>query len=472
MAYALIDNATLTAVQRLTGEVATKSTDSVDTDIVALENVVQAILFYDDLIAIDDYIPAHREARVASFPFINFLDQGSYNLDKINETASEIALTLRPKIKGGEFANDEFKSLIDLLQTHIICTWDISSSVYFLTLKGLADSNSQEFSKYGNLAAAIFSELDDVKESGGKTSSRVELVDRYGKPIEHGYKIPGAKWGSGETGGTTGAINAFVAALVWLANRSIYYSLAARYLNADTFLYPIRQAYQQHFISQRCGYGQDYTKTIVKKFSTNASSDLINIHSGGLSSATAIDLPVFSAWLAIETGDTRSIISSTLELRKNQEFIEAREQLRCIRNHLDNSDNASANKETAKIIKDFEKNSSAVKIKYGLSTRQGIPATRLIHVYNTFAALKGFPTLPDYDFKIPIPKFISNLKSQNGFCSIYRNLTDDLSTVWSLGKARDILGARVVEDRQALAYRPKSEAPIYKNSHSPFKSPM
>lgn len=399
MAYALLDNATLTAVQRLSGNVQTKSADSVDTDIVALENLVQAILFYDDLIAIDDYIPAHREERIAFFPFIRFIDSKTYNLDQINSCAAQTASALRPQIKGGEFIDDDFKNLMELLQTHIVCTWDISSSIYFLTLKCLAESNSDEFAKYGNLASAIFSELDDVKDSGNKTSGRVELIDRYGHPIKKGYKIPNAKWGDGSTGGVTPAITAFVAALTWLANRSIYYSLVAKYLRADTFLYPIRQAYQQHYMSKTCGYGYDYTRNIVKHFSSSLSEDLVNIHSGGLSMATAVDLPVFSAWLAKQTGDVASVVDSALVLRNEREFVEARGQLREIKNHLDNSNTADANKAAGKIIKDVKKSSDAIRVKYGLETHQGIPVTRLIQVYNTYAALNALPTLPEYTFR-------------------------------------------------------------------------
>lgn len=55
MTYALIENATLTAVQRLMGDIEICSYDSIDGDIGALENLIQAILFYDDLICIDDY---------------------------------------------------------------------------------------------------------------------------------------------------------------------------------------------------------------------------------------------------------------------------------------------------------------------------------------------------------------------------------------------------------------------------------
>lgn len=472
MAYALIDNATLTAAQRLTGKVLTKSIDSIDMDIIALENLVQAILFYDEIIAIDDYIPAHRDERISSFPFIQFLESSTYNLDKISTTATQVASTLRPQIRGGEFADTDFKNLLDLLQTHIVCTWDMSSSIYFLTLKVLAETNSIEFDKYSKLAAAIFSELDDVKESGNTSSGRVELIDRYGQPIRSGYKIPNAKWGDGSTGSNIGAITAFVAALAWLANRSIFYSLAAKYFKADTFLYPIRQAYQQYYISKTCEYGQDYTRNIVKHFSTSLSTDIINIHQGNLSTATAIDLPIFSAWLAKQTGDISTILESALILRNEKMFVESRAQLREIKNYFDTSETSKANKATAAIISDIRKSSEEMRIKYGLSTRQGVPVTRLVHVYNSYAALNDLPVLPDYTFKIPIPQFLRDLSKQIGFRTTYRNLTNDLSTIWSLGEARDILGARVTKDRNAYIYRPKNEIPRYRNSHSSFKSPM
>jgi len=155
LTYALVDNATLTGVQRIIGEVPSKSEDSIDTDIVALENLVQAILLYDEVIAIDDYIPKHRDERIKAFPFIRFINADEFNLNELEAAAAEKAKEIRPKIQGGEFVNEDFKKLLDLLQTHIICTWDISSSVYHLTLKNLSD-NPEDFSKYGNLAAGIF----------------------------------------------------------------------------------------------------------------------------------------------------------------------------------------------------------------------------------------------------------------------------------------------------------------------------
>lgn len=472
MTYALIDNSTLTAVQRLTGQALTKSKDSVDTDIVAFENYIQAILFYDRLIAVDDYIPAHRDTRIASFPDITFLNTTEFNLDEIEATAAEKANQLKPRLQGGEFVNDDFRKLIELLQTHIVCSWDISSSVYHLTLKNLSDGE-QEFEKYGNIAASIFAELGDASEAGKRTSGNVELVDRYGNPIGKGYKVPGAKWGDGESSGeASGAIKAFVASLVWLANRSIFYSLTAKYLQADTFLYPIRQAYQQSYISQTCNYGFDYAKHIVEHFSTLLSSDLVDVHSGGLTASTSTSFPVFSAWLAKETGDPAHIVQAAYNIRNNSEFVEAREKMREVRRLFDEHDIADANKAVSAIIQDIGKASNDIRIKYGLQTRQGVPVTKLVHVYNTYAALNSLPKVPGYNFKVKVPEFFYNLRQPRGFRSVYRNLTHDLSTVWSLGEARDILGSRVAEDKSARAYSPKQEEPRYRNAHSPFKSPM
>lgn len=472
MTYALIDNSTLTAVQRIEGHVKTKSKDSVDTDIIAFENYIQSILFYDRVIAVDDYIPEHREGRISNFKEILFLDKAQYGLDAIEIEAKRIADALQPKIRGGTFVNDDFKKLIELLQTHIVCTWDISSSVYHLTLKNLSNGG-EEFEKYGKLAAAIFSELGDAAESGNKINGDVELVDRFGNPIGRGYKVPGAKWGDGTSAGEAGdAIKAFVASLVWLANRSVFYSLTAKHLQADTFLYPLRQAYQQTYLSQNCQYGFDYAKHIVEHFSTSLSHDLIDIHSGGKAVATSTSLPLFSAWLAKQTGDPRCIVEAAYNIRNNNEFITAREKMREIRRLFDESELPQANKSVGSLLAEISKESEQMRVKYGLKTRQGVPVTKLVHVYNTVAALNSLPKLPAFNFKVKFPEFLYDLKKPRGFRALYRNLTNDLSTVWSLGEARDILGSKVVIDDHARTYNPKLEQPRFKYFHSQYKSPM
>src|ERR1035437_10477385 len=80
---ALVDNATLTAAQRLLGDIKVKNLYNIDGDIEAFENLAQAILFFDEVCCIDDYKPAFRGSRAHRFDFVTFLPQE--NLDHANQ---------------------------------------------------------------------------------------------------------------------------------------------------------------------------------------------------------------------------------------------------------------------------------------------------------------------------------------------------------------------------------------------------
>jgi hypothetical protein len=69
------------------GDVVVKNPDTVNGDLAAFENFVQSILFYDDLVCIDNYKEEHRENRKRSFPFIRFLSPADYRLDHIETLA-------------------------------------------------------------------------------------------------------------------------------------------------------------------------------------------------------------------------------------------------------------------------------------------------------------------------------------------------------------------------------------------------
>jgi len=472
MATALIDNATLTAVQRITGQVPSRSRNSVDVDLVAFENYIQARLFYDNIAVIDDYIPQHRTERHSAFPDLSFIDPNDYKLKEISDISDAASDRIHPRVEGGEFSNPEFKKLFQFLQTHMVCTWDISSSVYHLTLKVLAEQNSHEFEKYGAIATAIFQELGDSRYAGRRAEKDVELVDRYGKPIQKGYKVPNAKWGSGNsTGEASPAINAFIASLVWIANRAMFYTLAAAHLKADAFLYPIRQAYQQHYLAQNFKYEANFTSRLVSQFSTTLGRDIAEIHHGGSLAVTGIDLPVFSAWLANSCGDPAAALFAVEEIRNQKEFVEAREQISELRDMYNDASIADANKKLAKMNSRITRISAVMRDKYSITSRQGIPLTRLISVYNTFALFKGLPPLPKVDLNVKIPHFLLDMKREVGFAAVYRNIVNDLSTFGSLGETRDIMSRRVVISKER-AYSPKSESPIFRNAHTKFKSPM
>jgi hypothetical protein len=125
VSYALIDNASLTSAQRLLGRIETRGTDSIDGDIAAFEHLVQALLFYQDVVCIDDYKPEHRLSRIEEFSFIRFLNPSDFGLQDVDKIAAEEAREFRPEIRGCEFADEDFRKFFDQLKLNIICTWDI-----------------------------------------------------------------------------------------------------------------------------------------------------------------------------------------------------------------------------------------------------------------------------------------------------------------------------------------------------------
>lgn len=473
MAYALIDNATLSAVQRLTGRAKSRSKDSTDGDIVALENLLQAILFYDDIVTIDDYKTEYKESRRKEFDFIRFINPSELRLNEIEADARAEALSAIPTIHGGKFADADFRNFLDLLKVHMICTWDIKSSVYYLTMKMLGQPNSPEFGKYSNISASIFSELVDAGESNARLDRKLSLLDRDGKPIDPiDYHILGAKSGTGKSGGVTDALEAFVAALGWLSYKTLYYLHSARFLHADTFLYPVRQAYQIHYMQKKGVYAHDFTKSVIDRMGKAMNNDLHRIVSSERAVATALDLPIFSAWLVMKCGTVTQIVDAALQLRSDKRIVAAREQIREIRSYFDANDLAEANAKISKNIKEIEKTSSLLISSFGLKSNAGVPMSRLMMVYNTVAAFQGWSKLPQYDFKIKLPQIVADHLPKRGFSALYRDIGTDLAQVWRLGEARQRLGAAVEIDKDRRSYSPKTESPEFRDVHSWWKSPM
>jgi hypothetical protein len=68
----LVDNATLSGVERLTGESQTLNLNNVENDILCLEKLLTAILFSDAIIGVADYKYTFRSQRLKKFDFIDF----------------------------------------------------------------------------------------------------------------------------------------------------------------------------------------------------------------------------------------------------------------------------------------------------------------------------------------------------------------------------------------------------------------
>lgn len=469
MTYALIDNASLTSAQRVMGQITVNNPDTINGDLVALENLVQAILFYDDLVCIDNYKEEHQKERGEVFNFIKFISPTDYQLDSFSEKAKIESKLIRPEIRGGEFADPDFRGLLESLKLNMVCTWDLRSSVYYLTMKMLGQPNTPEYEKYSALSSAIYNELSDAKDTFGHWSADVKLVGSDGteytkKQMEEARR---AKFG---LGGTTHALDMFIASLNWLAFKSIYYSLAAKHLKADTFLHPIRHAYQIHWLKKTGAFGHDFTAKLVDSLSSKLSNSIGDIVDNGRSTAVSLDIPIFSAWLSVQSGDSRDIITSALALKNEQCLQDVRGILREIRIGFDEDGITQANKSIQKWEKQLKRGEQELKSRYGIKTDQGIQGSLLVKVYNSIAALSKLPQFPEFDFKVPLPDFIRNNNSSS-FSTIFKYVASELTSIERLGSVRDLMAANFsIHDGRYVP--PKTEAPEHRNHTSGWKIPM
>ena len=465
MSYALIDNASLTAVERVLGNIVIKNTDTINGDLVAFENLIQAILFYDRLFCIDNYKYEYKKSRAKKFDFIKFLSPDEFQLSEINELGKESEL-IRPEIRGGEFADEDFKRFLEALKMNIVCTWDMCSSIYYLTMKMLGQPYTEEYGKYSELSAAIFNELFDVKTTSGRWANDVTLIGSNG----HKHTQNEFDQQKNNLGGITIALEMFIASLNWLAFKSIYYSLAANYLRADTFIHPIRHAYQIHWMKKTGAFEHDFTSRLIRNLSEKISSSVSEIKNHGRSTTLSLDLPIFSAWLTRESGSINNILQSALELRKSDHFLVARETVREIRIAFDEYGVAKGNKKTTKLISDLDKITGDLKRSYGIPSQQGIQGSFLIKTINTCTAFAGIPPFPDRDFALSTPEFLQSEK-RKAFSMIFKNIANELTAIERLGSLHTAMASSFKIGKNPHS-GVKTENPIYSNRSSNWKLPM
>lgn len=466
MTYALIDNASLTAVERVLGQIVARNPDTINGDLVALENVVQAILFYDDLVSIDNYKEEFREARAKKFGFVNFLAPSSCSLGVIEETAKAEAESIEPEIRGGEFSDKDFKQLLEMLKLNMVCTWDMRSSVYYLTMKMLGQPNTPEYEKYSGLSASIFNELADAGETKGRWSTKVTLISSSG----HVYQEQEFSGQRGDLAGTTKALAMFIAALNWMAYKSIYYSLAAKHLKADSFIHPIRHAYQIHWMKKTGAFGHDFTSRLLGNLTNKISTSISEIVGHGRTSTIALDLPIFSAWLTQEADGVEGVIASALELKRTDHFQTVRQTLREIRLAYDEHGVSIGNAKVTALIRDVERVAGDLKRKYGVPSNQGIQGSFLIKSINSATALAGIPPLPDHEFAISTPEFLKSAKTR-ALTTVFKDVVNELTSIERLGGLRDKMASSFkIDDSRYIP--PKTEDPRFRKVNSHWKMPM
>jgi hypothetical protein len=473
MRYALIDNSTLTSVQRLLGDIAIKNKAITDMDILAYESYLEAILFFDEIICIDDYKKGYEESRKKYFPNIKFINKSLFDYDGYVSQALQIADSIVPKIESGKITEKVFSDFFKLLRMNMVFTWDMSESVYYLTQKMLQLEGGLDLDKYSKLSAAIYEDLIVRKRTETRfVKDKYILRDVSGEINPEKHTIID-KSGSKVEAQVSKQLLVFLSGLNWLAQRTIFYTLLGDYLHADVILHPIRQSFNVNILSKLYSIPDAKLKPLIDAMNNKANEAINQIK--GLTEPYVISeqIPLFSIWLVNKTKDPLKVIDEAFELRDNDLFFQARTKLRELCLLIESGKNKEYIFEGNKLVAEIGVLMNKITTKYGVGTEQGVPVSKFISFWNTAATfLPKLPKLPDIDYKIKSLEFLKHVIPVSGFKGIYRSLIEDLSAIERLGKYHELLSSKIVLEQDASFYSPKVEEFKYLKAKSSFKIPM
>lgn len=473
MRYALIDNSTLTGIQRLLGEIPVKNKNIIDNDILTFENYIQSILFYDELICIDDYKPKYQHLRKNYFSDIKFISKDIFDYQNFINQSNEITKNIILRIEGGKITDSDFKRYFEQLKMTFQFTWDMSASKFFLTQKMLLGNTDLDKGTFSKLHALLFKENNEQYEVNQHLNNKMPILyDSDGNKIEldpDSGKITN-KFGQE---GLSSKFQALVASLNWISQRTAFYVLVADYLHADLFIQPIRQAFLNNIIKKiypkyNLGTFTNFRNNINRKMTDSLSNILENQLEFGLS----FKIPLFSASFASNTKDPKEIIEIAYNERDNKSFFYARQKLRELNQILEDDNRAKFIREINLLTSDLNQSFQKIEKKYGIGEKQGFGLTDLNFIFGMLPISKNIKIPDVLDFRIKGLEFLKHSTPKKGFKLVYRNLADDLMKFDNLGKYKDILTSKVNFHENATSWDIGTEDPKYIRASSYWKKPM
>lgn len=472
MRYAIIDNATLTAVQRLLGDIAIYNKHAIDGDILAFETLIQSILFFDEIYYINDYKAEYSEKRNRYFNYLGQLDIESESYEALLRETAKFADKVIPQIESGNFVDSSFKPFFELLKMHNIFTWDLSSSVYYLTQKMLVNPRSEiDIEKYSKLNQMIFSEINDqfVKQS----EKPHLIIDSKGRVITDQYYVQD-KEGRTRNGHISQQTELLMANLSWLAYRTIFYTLAAKENGGTLILHPIRNAFQINFLSRLFPQSNEQYRNLISALNAPVEASVRSIYEPTQPLITKYPLPMFSVILANKAGTPNGAIDEAFHMKNEGDFIEARKCLSEIEKLYGEDRSQKAIVTANKLVLQVKTLMERINAKYHVTTPQGLSLSPMITAYNLGATFSNgvLPTVPNYAAKIKFLDRFKDLIPQTGFNAVYKSVINELTQIDKLGKYHETLTSQVNYHEKADFYTSKIEEVQYARAKSSWKIPM
>lgn len=458
VAQVILDNSTLTAIERITGKAPVPQNYSIEGDYSAFENFLSTLLFYDNFYFIDDYKDKFRQSRRENFPFLRRVSLEAFPYDDLETRAAEITADLMLEIRGGRISESALTEFLDIMGLTLTAAWHMRSSDFFLTLKILSDNPDErnERFKYSKLTSLIYDQLH---------RETAPVLDQFSLYLEssNGEPIPLDGFQQGSIGYQCDEqlIN-FANSLNWLSRRSVFYILASGHFDAAMCVHPIRHNFINSLARDRDVFTQSFIwRDNFRRFFGMQAAEAVNaINRTVEATEIGVSLPLLAAWGVGKTGTASEAIDAVLELRTEPAALAMRAYFNELTQVRSTSEKARINELVGAI--------HAERIR--LQKKFGMPAetSEVVTVQANIA--------PTVGISVSAPVSVGKLglifgQARHVRC-IFRNIVNDIARFPHLGDVRDGLLRQIRRNRDELHPILPIEERRFWGRSSTWKKPM
>lgn len=428
----LVDNATLSGVERLTGESQTRNLNNVDNDILCLEKLLTAILFSDAIIGVDDYKDNFRSQRLKKFDFVDFQKIEADIYGSLARDAADFARGMVFSFDGSKPAGDVV-SFFESLRIDPQLRWDIFISSEYLTLSLLVKDVRDIH--YETAIDSVFrnEKTDGEVTSAGEKFSPVVSVEQRPEIADIKALVQAfASKNSSYCGqGYKSLLDRLVFGYGWTAERSYFYNAFAAMNGADAFLAPLRDA----FCESCCRLeSRSQVNSLLENLKSTTQQALVKIVDVSGRAKFAMKLPFFTAYFISKTDNAKQCIDLALQARNGAEFRECRVILHNLA-HLSTRDKY---KEVNEILRFLEQSCVSLMKKYAVSTEGGPQLSISLGVSG-----------PSIGAGVKFNQLF-RLYRNKPFARVFRNIAEDMLNIERLGGLYDKLCSSIREHKDAM----------------------
>lgn len=418
MSVVMLDNSTISSVQRALGKAQIKEPALLDVEHVALERFSEAFLLSDRIIVPDTYKKSLTPARkkMLSNPVFSFVTVQEQEDRDLLTIAGRLSEAWHVAYKEGS-DRSLFSQYFKQANAFSKFIWEHSSSEFYLVFRAMGIDKESPF---------IEAVLDSPADFGLGEKLEIQGADNLS-----------VKWEK-----LSSHVKRLVSVLAWLGNQYIWYQVYAAKYNAIYLSHPLRDFFSYDFLD-RLNHGSNTSEDFARSFKTGMQGfqkkmldtyrelDLVP-HSESL------HLPNFLPLLVAECGNGQEYLDALAHYRNVNEVVEIRQRLY----EIDSEILKGVYKKHTQMVKDIERVGENLLKEKGVDPRfiKLGPPTKFLGI-----SVSG----DDAKLDLPIP---AGLYKQyfvgKKYRSFVKKIMDELAMPSQYGKLKDRLNGYAWIDKE------------------------